>query len=116
MANTIEVKVPDIVDYSDVPVIEVLGKPGDTVAKDQGLVTLESDKATMEVPSSAAGVVKDVRVKVDDKVSEGDVVVVIEAGDASAPSKGASTAQATAGILASGRGLTTAQIILPTRT
>jgi dihydrolipoamide dehydrogenase len=78
MANTIEVKVPDIGNYSDVPVIEVLVKPGDAVAKDQSLITLESDKATMEVPSSAAGVVKEVRVKVDDKVSEGDVVAVIE--------------------------------------
>ena len=85
MANTIEVKVPDIGNYSDVPVIEVLVKPGDTVAKDQGLVTLESDKATMEVPASAAGVVKEVRVKVDGTVSEGDVVAIIETSDA-APS------------------------------
>ena len=89
MANTIEVKVPDIGNYSDVPVIEVLVKPGDTVAKDQSLVTLESDKATMEVPASAAGVVKEVRVKVNDTVSEGDVVVVVEATDAAAPSKSA---------------------------
>src|SRR3954462_10093630 len=74
MANTIEVKVPDIGNYSDVPVIEVLVKPGDTVAKDQGLVTLESDKATMEVPSSVAGVVKEIRVKVDGTGSEGDGV------------------------------------------
>ena len=81
---TIEVKVPDIGNYSDVPVIEVLVKPGDTVAKDQGLVTLESDKATMEVPSSAAGVVREVRVKLDDTVSEGDVVAVIETADTSA--------------------------------
>jgi dihydrolipoamide dehydrogenase len=81
---TIEVKVPDIGNYSDVPVIEVLVKPGDTVAKDQSLVTLESDKATMEVPSSVAGVVKEVRVKVDGTVSEGDVVAVIETSDASA--------------------------------
>src|SRR6478752_2856364 len=86
MANTIEVKVPDIGNYSDVPVIEVLVKPGDTVAKDQSLVTLESDKATMEVPSSVAGVVKEIRVKVDSTVSEGDVVAVIEATDAAAPS------------------------------
>src|SRR3982751_1200028 len=86
MANTIEVKVPDIGNYSDVPVIEVLVKPGDTVAKDQGLVTLESDKATMEVPSSVAGVVKEIRVKVDGTVSEGDVVAIIEAADAT-PSK-----------------------------
>ncbi len=93
MANTIEVKVPDIGNYSDVPVIEVLVKPGDTVAKDQSLVTLESDKATMEVPSSAAGVVKEVRVRVDSTVSEGDVVAVIEAsGDTTAPAK-STTAQ-----------------------
>ncbi len=91
MANTIEVKVPDIGNYSDVPVIEVLVKPGDTVAKDQSLVTLESDKATMEVPSSVAGVVKEVRVKVDGTVSEGDVVAVIEASAETtpAPTKGA---------------------------
>ncbi|HSS07390.1 MAG TPA: dihydrolipoyl dehydrogenase, partial [Rhodanobacteraceae bacterium] len=81
--------VPDIGNYSDVPVIEVLVKPGDTVAKDQSLVTLESDKATMEVPASAAGVVKEVRVKVNDTVSEGDVVVVVEATDAATPSKAA---------------------------
>ena len=59
MANTIEVKVPDIGDYSNVPVIEILVAVGDTVAKDQGLVTLESDKATLEVPSTAAGVVRE---------------------------------------------------------
>jgi pyruvate/2-oxoglutarate dehydrogenase complex dihydrolipoamide acyltransferase (E2) component len=87
MANTIEVKVPDIGNYSDVPVIEVLVKPGDTVAKDQSLVTLESDKATMEVPSSAAGVVKEVRVKVDGTVSEGDVVAVIESAEVAAAAK-----------------------------
>ncbi len=81
---TNEVKVPDIGDYSKVPVIEVLVKPGDTVAKDQGLVTLESDKATMEVPSTVAGVVKEVKVKVGDEISEGTVVAVIDA-DASSP-------------------------------
>jgi dihydrolipoamide dehydrogenase len=89
MANTIEVKVPDIGNYSGVPVIEILVKPGDTVAKDQGLVTLESDKATMEVPSSAAGVVKEIRVKLNDEVSEGAVVAVIETSAASSlPSAG----------------------------
>ena len=80
---TNEVKVPDIGDYSNVPVIEVLVKPGDTVAKDQGLVTLESDKATMEVPSTVAGIVKEVKVKVGDEISEGTVVAVIEAVGAS---------------------------------
>ena len=77
--NMVEVKVPDIGGYDDVPVIEVLVAVGDTVSKDQGLVTLESDKATMEVPSSAAGVVKELKVKVGDAVSEGAVVVVLEA-------------------------------------
>ncbi len=82
MANTVEVKVPDIGDLAGVPVIEVLVKVGDTVAKDQGLVTLESDKATMEVPSSAAGVVKELRVKLGDEIGEGTVVAVIETADA----------------------------------
>ncbi|MEO7431423.1 MAG: dihydrolipoyl dehydrogenase [Dokdonella sp.] len=78
MSNTIEVKVPDIGNFTGVPVIEILVKVGDTVAKDQGLVTLESDKATMEVPASVAGVVKEIRVKLNDEVAEGAVVVVIE--------------------------------------
>src|SRR5688572_3474689 len=88
MANTIEVKVPDIGGYDDVPVIEVLVAVGDTVARDQGLVTLESDKATMEVPSSAAGRVVELKVKVGDKLSEGSVVAVLEAQgeQATAPS------------------------------
>ncbi len=79
--STVELKVPDIGDYSDIPVIEVLVKVGDTVAKEQSLVTLESDKATMEVPADAAGVVKEIRVKLGDKVSMGTVVAVIEAAD-----------------------------------
>ena len=87
MATT-EIKVPDIGNYSNVPVIEILVKPGDTVAKDQGLVTLESDKATMEVPSTVAGVVKEVKVKLNDEVSEGAVVVIIESeGVGAAPGK-----------------------------
>ncbi|TAL71348.1 MAG: dihydrolipoyl dehydrogenase, partial [Rhodanobacter sp.] len=73
MANMIEVKVPDIGGHDGVPVIEVMVKVGDTVAKEQSLVTLESDKATMEVPSTAAGVVKAMKLKVGDEVSEGDV-------------------------------------------
>ena len=83
-----EVKVPDIGNYTGIPVIEVLVKPGDTVSKDQGLVTLESDKATMEVPSSVAGVVKEVRVKLGDEISEGMVVAIIEAdGAGDSPAK-----------------------------
>ncbi len=76
-----EARVPDIGDHSDVPVIELLVSPGDTVSKDQGLVTLESAKATMEVPSPFAGVVKEVKVKLGDSVSEGAVVAIIEAAD-----------------------------------
>jgi pyruvate dehydrogenase E2 component (dihydrolipoamide acetyltransferase) len=69
--STIEVKVPDIGDFKDVPIIEVFVKPGDAVKAEDSLVTLESDKATMDVPSPAAGTVKDLKVKLGDKVSEG---------------------------------------------
>jgi dihydrolipoamide dehydrogenase len=79
MADPIEIRVPDIGGYDDVPVIEVLVSVGDSVVLDQGLVTLESDKATMEVPASAAGTVREVRVKVGDAVSEGSVIAVLEA-------------------------------------
>jgi len=82
--SQIEVKVPDIGGYDDVPVIEVLVAVGDAVTLDQGLVTLESDKATMEVPASVGGVVKELKVKVGDKLSEGSVVAVIESSDAPA--------------------------------
>ncbi|MEO6103366.1 MAG: biotin/lipoyl-containing protein, partial [Pseudoxanthomonas sp.] len=78
MANAIEVKVPDIGGHSDVPVIELLVAVGDTVSKDQGLVTLESDKATMEVPSPAAGVITALKVKLGDAVSEGTVIAMME--------------------------------------
>ena len=80
----VEIKVPDIGGYDDVPVIEVLVAVGDTVKLDQGLVTLESDKATMEVPASVAGVVKELKVKLGDKLSEGSVVAIIEASEAAA--------------------------------
>jgi pyruvate dehydrogenase E2 component (dihydrolipoamide acetyltransferase) len=79
MNQTLEVKVPDIGDFKDVPVIEVLVKSGDRVRAEDPLLTLESDKATMDVPSPAAGVVGEVRVKVGDKVSEGVVVLTLEA-------------------------------------
>ncbi|GAA0715937.1 dihydrolipoyl dehydrogenase [Dokdonella soli] len=97
MANTVEVKVPDIGNFKGVPVIEILVKPGDTVAKDQGLVTLESDKATMEVPSSVAGVVKEVRVKLNDEVAEGAVVAVIETQGATALKSSPSTGEDSGG-------------------
>ncbi len=76
-----EAKVPDIGNYHDVPVIELLVKPGDLVKKDQGLVTLESDKATMEVPSPVAGMVRELKVQLNDKVSEGTLVALIEPAD-----------------------------------
>jgi pyruvate dehydrogenase E2 component (dihydrolipoamide acetyltransferase) len=82
----IELTVPDLGGFDQIPVIEVLVRPGETIAKDAPLVTLESDKATMEVPASAAGVVKDVRVKIGDKVSQGSVLVTVESEQpASAP-------------------------------
>jgi dihydrolipoamide dehydrogenase len=84
MANTIEVKVPDIGGHDNVPVIEVMVKAGDTVAKEQSLITLESDKATMEIPSSAAGVIKEFKLKVGDEVSEGTVIAVVEVSDGAA--------------------------------
>ena len=79
-----EVKVPDIGDYSGVPVIEICVAVGDTVAVDDALVTLESDKATMDVPSSVAGVVKEIRVKLGDRLSQGTIVAIIEAAEANA--------------------------------
>jgi pyruvate dehydrogenase E2 component (dihydrolipoamide acetyltransferase) len=76
--STVEVKVPDIGDFSEVAIIELLVKPGDTVAVEQSLITVESDKASMEIPSSHAGVVKDIKVGLGQKVSEGSVVLVLE--------------------------------------
>ncbi|MEO8674834.1 MAG: biotin/lipoyl-containing protein, partial [Casimicrobiaceae bacterium] len=87
--STIEVKVPDIGDFTDIPVIEIFVKAGDTVAPEDPLVSLESDKATMDVPSPAAGIVKELRVKLGDKVSEGSLIVVLEADGAGAAKPGA---------------------------
>ncbi|MDP3760951.1 MAG: dihydrolipoyllysine-residue acetyltransferase [Ramlibacter sp.] len=87
----IEVKVPDIGDFDEVSVIELLVKPGDTVKPEQSLVTVESDKASMEIPSSSAGVVKELRVKLGDKVSEGSVLAVLESTAGTAPSTPAVT-------------------------
>ncbi|HYD58280.1 MAG TPA: dihydrolipoyllysine-residue acetyltransferase [Burkholderiales bacterium] len=82
---TTSVEVPDIGDFKDVEVIEILVKPGDSVAKEQSLVTLESDKATMEIPSPTGGVVKEIRIKVGDKVSKGAPILVLEGSGAPAP-------------------------------
>ncbi|MEO5677382.1 MAG: FAD-dependent oxidoreductase, partial [Usitatibacter sp.] len=78
----IEIKVPDIGDFKDIPVLEILVKPGDTVAQEDSLLTLESDKATMEVPSTHSGVVKEIRVKAGDKVSQGSTILLLDAADA----------------------------------
>jgi pyruvate dehydrogenase E2 component (dihydrolipoamide acetyltransferase) len=90
--STVEIKVPDIGDFQDVPIIEVFVKPGDAVKAEDPLIALESDKATMDVPSPAAGTVKDLKVKVGDRVSQGKVILVLDAaGDgkgAAAPSGG----------------------------
>ena len=85
----IEVKVPDIGDFKDVPVIELLVKPGDVVKKDDSLVTLESDKATMEVPAPQAGTVKELRVKIGDKVAEGTTILLLEGGAEAKPAASA---------------------------
>ncbi len=95
-----DIKVPDIGDFAEVAVIELLVKPGDTVAAEQSLITVESDKASMEIPSSAAGVVKELKVKLGDKVAEGSVILTLEAAGAgaaaSAPAPAAAPAAATA--------------------
>jgi dihydrolipoamide dehydrogenase len=89
----VDIKVPDIGDFAEVGVIELLVKPGDTVAKDQSLITVESDKASMEIPSSHAGVVKELKVKIGDKIAEGSVILSLEAaeGAAAAPAPAASS-------------------------
>jgi pyruvate dehydrogenase E2 component (dihydrolipoamide acetyltransferase) len=91
-AREITVSVPDIGDFKDIDVIEVLVKPGDTVAKEQSLITLESDKATMEIPSPAAGVVRSLSVKLGDKVSQGSAVLVLASSEAGAPAPAAAPA------------------------
>jgi pyruvate dehydrogenase E2 component (dihydrolipoamide acetyltransferase) len=95
--STLEVKVPDIGDFKDVPVIEVFVKPGDNVKPDDSLITLESDKATMDVPSPSAGIVKDLKLKVGDKVSEGGVILTLETdGAGTKPSPQQTNAKASA--------------------
>jgi dihydrolipoamide dehydrogenase len=86
MSATIEIKVPDIGDFKAVEVIELLVKPGDAVSKEQSLITVESDKASMEIPSSAAGVVKELKVKLGDKVAEGSLILLLEPIEAVAAS------------------------------
>jgi len=94
------VPVPDIGDFKEVEVIEVLVKPGDAVAKEQSLITLESDKATMEIPSPSAGVVRELKIKVGDKVSKGSPILLLSATAGAAPAAAASAAPATSAPLA----------------
>ena len=96
MSNRIEIKVPDIGDFSDVPVIEILVSAGDLVKVEDSLITLESDKATMEVPSPAEGVIRELKVKLDDTVSEGDIVAVLEVSDAAEDGAGSAEEPAAA--------------------
>src|SRR5688572_6168711 len=92
----VEVRVPDIGDFKDVAVIELLVKPGDTVKAEQSLLTVESDKASMEIPSSATGVVRELKVKLGDKVNVGDLIAVLEGSAAAAPAPQAAPGSAPA--------------------
>jgi pyruvate dehydrogenase E2 component (dihydrolipoamide acetyltransferase) len=94
--SQIEIKVPDIGDFKEVEVIELLVKPGDMVKAEQSLITVESDKASMEIPSSASGVVKELKVKLGDKIAEGSLILMLEASDAAAASAVAPAAAAVA--------------------
>ena len=94
MSGLVEVKVPDIGDFKDVGVIELLVKPGETVAKEQSLVTLESDKATMEIPSPEAGVVRELKLRVGDKVSKGSAILMLETAEAAGAERAAPAAAA----------------------
>jgi dihydrolipoamide dehydrogenase len=96
MNDTVEIKVPDIGDFKDIDVIEVLVKPGDAVEKESSLITVESDKATMEIPSPAAGVVKELKLKVGDKVSEGTLIMLLETSEPAAAATAPQAAPAAA--------------------
>lgn len=90
--SQVEIKVPDIGDFKEVEVIELLVKPGDTVKAEQSLITVESDKASMEIPSSHAGVVKELKVKIGDKIAEGSLILMLEADASAAPAPAAAPA------------------------
>src|SRR5580765_1465476 len=90
--SQIEVKIPDIGDFKEVEVIEILVKTGDIIKVEQSLLTVESDKASMEIPSSHAGVVKEIKIKLGDKIAEGSVVAIVDAVDAAAPAVSAPAA------------------------
>jgi dihydrolipoamide dehydrogenase len=95
MSNPIEIKVPDIGDFKDIEVIEILVKPGDTVKAEQSLIVLESDKATMDVPTEIAGTVKELKVKLGDKVSQGSLILMLEAsGQTASPAPAVTSPEA----------------------
>ena len=100
MSKLVEVKVPDIGDFKNIPIIEILVKPGDSVQPEDPLIALESDKATMEVPSPAAGVIKELKVKVGDKVSQGTLVLTLDAEAAVEPAAASASAPAPAPAIA----------------
>jgi dihydrolipoamide dehydrogenase len=108
MANLVEVKVPDIGDFKDVAVIELLVKPGEVIAVDTALIMVESDKASMEIPSSHAGTVKELKVKLGDKVSEGSVILLVEAAGVAAPAPAQAPASAAASVAAAAPAFTPA--------
>jgi dihydrolipoamide dehydrogenase len=105
MSNVVEIKVPDIGDFKNIPVIEVLVKPGDVVSKEDPLITLESDKATMDVPAPQAGVVKKISVKTGDKVSEGSLILMLEIPPIPPLLKGGDTASPTPPLVKGGDGV-----------
>ena len=96
MGNMVEIKVPDIGDFKDVEVIELLVAPGDRVKPEQSLITVESDKASMEIPSPMAGVVRELKVKLGDKVSQGTLILELEPSNEAAASAKAAAAAASA--------------------
>src|SRR6478609_3121670 len=102
--SIVEVKVPDIGDFKEVEVIELMVKVGDTIKVDQSLITVESDKASMEIPSSQAGVVKELKVKIGDKVAEGTLVLMLETEGAAAAAPAAPAAAPAAAPVASANG------------
>ncbi len=106
MSNIVEVKVPDIGDFKDIPVIEVFVKPGDQVNAEDSLITLESDKATMDVPSPAAGVVKEIKIKVGDKLAQGSLILLLESNAevAAPPASSAAKGEIHAQVLVLGAG------------
>src|SRR5258708_37744867 len=94
MGNMVEIKVPDIGDFKDVEIIELLVAPGDRVAPEQSLITVESDKASMEIPSPMAGIVRELRVKLGDKGSQGSPILELEAAASAAAPPATTAAQA----------------------